>query len=176
MLASGERFEAGLVIVSAGVRANTGLAAELGLDLGRAVVVNERMETSLPGVYACGDCAEYKGVNWANWPQAVEQGKVAGANAAGEAVAYTPVNPALTFQGMNTALFAAGDTGKNSNLLYKTLEFRDSGKGQYRKFYFLNNRLCVAILLGDTSPMAALTTALERHASYQQVMEENLLG
>ena len=109
-------------------------------------------------------------MNYAIWPEAVEQGKTAGANAAGEELEYQPVAAALTFHGMNTALFAAGDNGKNPNLLYKTVEFQDMGKGQYYKYYFLNNRLCGVILIGDLSQMAKLTQDLEKHASYKEVM------
>lgn len=170
-LKSGETFPADMVIISAGVRANTALAQKMGLEVERGVVVNSWMETSLPNVYACGDCAEYQGINYAVWPQAVEEGKVAGANAAGEALEYVSAAPALTFHGMNTALFAAGDNGKNPNLLYKTMEFQDMGKGQYRKYYFLNNRLCGVILLGDLSDMARVTQLLEAHASYEEVVE-----
>ena len=125
----------------------------------------------MPGVYACGDCAEYEGVNYAIWPEAVEQGRIAGANAAGEELEYEPVEAALTFHGMNTALFAAGDNGKNPNLLYKTVEYRDMGKGQYRKYYFLNNRLSGVILIGDLSEMAKMTEALRKHASYKEVIQ-----
>ena len=70
---------------------------------------------------------------------------------------------------MNTSLYAAGDNGKNPNLLYKTVEFKDMGKEQYRKFYFLNNRLCGVILIGDLSQMARMSEALEQHASYKEV-------
>ena len=134
------------------------------------MVVNARMETNIPGVYACGDCAQYQGMNYAIWPEASEQGRTAGANAAGEVLEYQSAAAALTFHGMNTALFAAGDNGKNPNLLYKTVEFQDMGKGQYHKYYFLNNRLCGVILIGDLSQMAKLTEDLEKHASYEQVM------
>ena len=170
-LAGGEVCPADLVIVSAGVRANIGLAQSIGLDTDRAVIVNERMETNLQDVYACGDCAQYRGANFAIWPEAVDQGKTAGANAAGEKLEYEPAAAALTFHGMNTALFAAGDNGKNPNLLYKTVEFQDMGKGQYRKYYFLNNRLCGVILIGDLSEMAKMTEALGKHASYEEVMK-----
>lgn len=169
-LAGGESFPAEMVIISAGVRANTDLARKMGLEVAGGVVVNSRMETNRSNVYACGDCAEYQGMNYAVWPEAVEEGKVAGANAAGEKVEYVPVAPALTFHGMNTALFAAGDNGKNPNLLYKTLEFQDMGKGKYLKYYFRNNRLCGVILLGDLSDMARMTEFLERHASYEEVV------
>lgn len=169
-LADGRVFEADLVLISAGIRANTALGEAAGLKAGRGIEVNSRMETGLPGIYACGDCAAYQGVNLGLWPQAVEEGKVAGANAAGDHLEYEPVQPALTFHGMNTALFAAGDTGKNPELLYKTVEFRDMGKERYRRYFFLNNRLCGAVLLGDVSEMARLTQALEKHASYEEVM------
>ena len=170
-LSSGEVLPADLVIVSAGVRANTALAQEMGLKTEKAVVVNSRMETGMKHVYACGDCAEYKGANFAIWPEASEQGRVAGANAAGDELEYRPVSSALTFNGMNTSLYAAGDNGKNPNLLYKTVEFKDMGKEQYRKLYFLNNRLCGVILIGDLSQMARMTEFLEQHASYNEVMK-----
>ncbi len=171
-LDDGRFFDAQMVIISTGIRANTALASDMGLELGRAVKVNSRMETSVPGVYACGDCAEYQNQNLGIWPEAAEQGRVAGANATGDNAEYTPVSAALTFHGMNTALFAAGDNGKNPKLLYKTVEFRDMGKGQYKKYFFLNNRLCGVILLGDLSEMAKLTAALEQHVTYQKLMTE----
>ena len=46
------------------------------------------------------------------------------------------------------------------------------GKGQYKKYYFLNNRLCGVILMGDLSEMGRMTEALEKHASYKEVMEK----
>ena len=161
---------ADLVIVSCGVRANVGIAQKTGIQTDRAVLVNDKMETNISGIYACGDCAEYQGINYAIWPEASEQGKVAGANAAGDDLSYNPVPAALNFHGMNTALYAAGDNGKNSNLVYKTVEYKDMAKKQYQKLYFLNNRLCGVILIGDVSKMAELSQALEEHAPYQKVM------
>src|SRR5699024_12388243 len=119
-LAGGEIFTADLVIVSAGVRANIAAANQAENETDRAAVVNEHKETSVPDIYACGDCAQYQGINYAIWPQAMEQGKTAGANAAGEVTAYETVPAALSFHGMRTALFAAGDNGKRSDLIYKT--------------------------------------------------------
>lgn len=170
-LADGTVVPAELVIVSAGVRANVALAKAAGVEVDRAAVVNSRMETSVKDIYACGDCAQFEGINYAIWPQAVEQGKVAGANAVGETLEYTTVPAALNFHGMNTALFAAGDAGKNPNLVYKTVEFKDMGKKQYQKYYFLNNRLCGVILIGDVSRMGEMTEALEKHLTYAEVMK-----
>ncbi len=175
-LNDGEHFPAELVIISAGVRANTALAGQAGLETGKGIVVNSRMETNLEDIYACGDCTDYQGLNYGVWSQAVEQGKTAGSNAAGDRREYEPSEPALTFYGMNTALYAAGDNGRNQNLLYKTVEYKDMGKNQYRKLYFLNNRLCGVILLGDLSAMAELTEQLKRHVSYEEMTGNSVIS
>lgn len=172
-LADGTVFPAEMVIVSCGVRANAAIAREAGIETDRAVIVNEQMQTSDPDVYAAGDCAQFNGMNYAIWPQALEEGKVAGANAAGDTeVKYEPETAALTFHGMNTALFSIGDNGKNPNLIYKTLEFKDNGKKQYQKYYFLNNRLCGVILLGDTSRLAEMTAAVNEKKTFQELFKE----
>ena len=168
-LADGREFPAELVIVSAGVRANVGAAKNAGLDINRGIVVNADMSTSDENIFACGDCEEYEGINYAIWPQALEQGKVAGANAAGDALTYTTVSAGLSFHGMNTGLYAIGDNGKNPNLIYRTVEFKDMGRKQYEKYYFLNNRLCGAILIGDTSKMAFVTEAVEQKKTFKEM-------
>ena len=168
-LGDGRVFPAQLVIVSCGVRANTAIAKAAGIETDRAVVVNSRMETNAADVYACGDCAQYQGINYAIWPQAAEEGKVAGANAAGEALEYAGVPAALSFHGMNTALYAIGDNGSNPDLVYRTVEFKDTARKQYEKYYFRNNRLCGVILIGDVSRMAELTEAVGKRASFAEL-------
>lgn len=174
-LKDGEDIPADLVLISSGVRANVSLAGQIGLETERGIIVNSRMETSVKDIYACGDCAQYNHINYAIWPEAVEQGKVAGANATGDEKIYVEVPAALTFQGMNTALYAIGDAGKNPNLVYKTVEFKDMGRKQYKKFYFLNNRLCGVILIGDVTEMGRLSEAVEKKASYKEIMGQNTL-
>ena len=58
--ADGRVVEADLVIIAIGVRPNTELAVEAGLELGptRAIVVDEYLRTSDPDIYAGGDCVE----------------------------------------------------------------------------------------------------------------------
>jgi NADPH-dependent 2,4-dienoyl-CoA reductase/sulfur reductase-like enzyme/rhodanese-related sulfurtransferase len=58
--ADGHIIEADMVILAIGVRPNTELAVEAGLEIGptRAIVVNEYLQTSDPNIYAGGDCVE----------------------------------------------------------------------------------------------------------------------
>ena len=83
-LKSGKVLEADLILYSVGVRPNLDIATSLGTNTNRAIVVDEYMKTNIDNVFACGDVAELSGAYYANWPAAIEMGKVAGANAAGE--------------------------------------------------------------------------------------------
>ena len=170
-LGDGEIIPADLVVVSCGIRANTSIAASCGINVNRAIVVNERMETNNPDIYACGDCAEFENINYALWSQAVEMGKVAGANAAGDSIKYETISAGLTFNGMNTSLFAIGDNGKNPNKKYKTVEFIDDEKQEYEKYYFVNNRLSGVILIGDTSKIVDLTMAVEENRLFNKMFK-----
>jgi NADPH-dependent 2,4-dienoyl-CoA reductase/sulfur reductase-like enzyme/rhodanese-related sulfurtransferase len=60
VLDTGERIEAGLVILALGVRPATELAVQAGVTLGGsgAVAVDKRMATDVPGIWAVGDVAE----------------------------------------------------------------------------------------------------------------------
>jgi CoA-dependent NAD(P)H sulfur oxidoreductase len=80
-----------MVVLAAGFKPNVLLAAEAGVELGRsgAIRTTDRMETSLPGVYAAGDCAEVTHLVSGSptyvplGTTANKAGRVAGANAAG---------------------------------------------------------------------------------------------
>lgn len=60
-LANGEELDSDLVISAVGLRPRTELAASAGLETQRGIVVNRALETSMPDVYALGDCAEVDG-------------------------------------------------------------------------------------------------------------------
>lgn len=159
-LGDGTVIPAQLVIVSAGVRAAAALAEEAGAEVGRAVKVNQYMETTVKDLYACGDCAEYEGINYAIWPQAVEMGRAAGANAAGDCVSYHTVLAALTFNGMNTSLFAAGDVGKNPDKEYTVKHEEDADQSVYKTWYYADGKLTGAILIGDMKEMQTVKEEL----------------
>ena len=61
-------------------------------------------------------------------------GRIAGANAAGEALPYRPETQGMTFHGINTALFAIGDVGTKPDAQYKILEIRDDKKSTLEKY------------------------------------------
>ena len=82
-LESGEKLKGDLVLISAGVRPDLSLAQALGLEIDKAVKVDDSMKTSRDGIYAAGDLIEHRGRFYGIWPAAMEQGAVAGAAMAG---------------------------------------------------------------------------------------------
>ncbi|MBI2860168.1 MAG: NAD(P)/FAD-dependent oxidoreductase [Chloroflexi bacterium] len=83
-----------MVIVAIGVRPRAELAAGAGIQVDRGIVVDRRMATSIPEVYACGDVAEAYDFVYRQrrltpiWPNAYQGGMVAGANMAGKPAEY----------------------------------------------------------------------------------------
>lgn len=57
---SGKEIEADFVVICAGVKPNIEIAKDAGIILGEtgAIKVNEKMETNIKDIYACGDCVE----------------------------------------------------------------------------------------------------------------------
>lgn len=78
---------ADIVIVSAGVKPNIKPVEGTGIRIDRGIIVNERMETSVSGIYAAGDVAEIeiKGIRKLNpiWLNATVSGSIAGSNMIG---------------------------------------------------------------------------------------------
>ncbi|WP_027400080.1 FAD-dependent oxidoreductase [Anaerovorax odorimutans] len=171
-LSNGVIADGQIVVLSTGVRQNTDLAKEIGAEVERSIVVNEKMETSVADIYACGDCAQYDGANFAIWSQAIEMGKVAGINAVGDESNYETVIPSNAFQGMNIQLFALGDNGRDPDKKYKSFEIFDDAKHTYEKLYFVNNRFCGGILLGDVSKSAKLLESFENKDPMIKLMDK----
>ena len=50
-----------ILVIGCGIRPNAELARTAGLTVDRGIVVNDRMQTSDPDIYAVGECAQHRG-------------------------------------------------------------------------------------------------------------------
>lgn len=114
--ASGKQLAADLVIMSAGIRPNTALAAQAGVAIGKlgGIIVDRFMQTSNPDIYAAGDCVE--SVNLVTGKPALvpmgsaanKQGRAAGANALGRSIEVQGFTGTVIVKVFD---FAVGKTG-----------------------------------------------------------------
>jgi nitrite reductase (NADH) large subunit len=158
-LESGESIPADMVLVSAGVRPVVELAQQAGLEIDKAVKVNDSMETSISDVYAAGDVVEHKGVFYGIWPASMEQGRIAGLNMVGISEKYTGTVPANKLKVVGIDLAAAGDIDADNKL--ESVVHEDPETGLYRKFVIDGGRLAGAILFGDTRGSDAVMEAIK---------------
>lgn len=172
ILDNGEAIDAEVVILSLGVRPQVELAKQAGLEVNHGIVVNAAMQTSQSDIYAAGDCAEYHGIRYALWEEAVRMGTVAGKQAAGQTSAHYQVSPLpLTFQGMDITLVSAGDLGSNPTFPYRVLDVRDEPH-VWERYYFHDNRLCGGILLNAPDAVSRFYEWLNSRPSIETVNRE----
>ncbi len=86
----GRAIECDTVIVGAGVRADAMLAERAGLEVDNGIVCDSKLQTSVEGIYAAGDCCSYDSVvhgrrlRVEHWDVAMQQGMHAARNMLGE--------------------------------------------------------------------------------------------
>jgi NADH oxidase (H2O2-forming) len=153
-----ESYDADLVIVATGVRSRTELAIQAGLTIGstKGISVNQKMETTIPDIYAAGDCVESKNII-TDQPTlcqlgtiALRQGKVAGINAAGGQAIFKGVLCSAVLKAFDLEIGATGLTSNNAEKNgIKTVSGRVRGKT--RAEYFPGTSEINVKIISDTS-------------------------
>jgi nitrite reductase (NADH) large subunit len=156
-LESGEKCEADLVLVSAGVRPETTLAKALGLAIDKGVKVDDTMKTSGDKIFAAGDLIEHQGRFYGIWPASREQGRIAGLNMAGQKTEYHGTVPSNDLKVVGIDLVATGEIDGEGG---KESITRQSAK-TYRKLVVEDNRIIGAIFLGDTEGSEEIQKAIQ---------------
>ena len=159
-LSGGATVDADVVIVATGIRPNTDLASEAGIETDQGVIVNSRCQTSAEGVYAGGDVAQGPvlggGANEIHsiQPTAVDHGRIAGANMAGHDAEY-PGSLSLNILdvcGLQNASFGNwGDTSEDA------VTISNAADHIYRKFIFTGDQMTGAVFVGEANDLGMLT-------------------
>ncbi len=114
-LKGAETITADFIIVGAGVRPNIDFLKDSDIKIEQGILVNNRMETNLPGIYAAGDVAQVpsalrsEAVVHSLWPTAVKSGRIAGTNMAGEKATYNGSLNMNVTQMFDTTVASMGD-------------------------------------------------------------------
>ncbi|MBW2304131.1 MAG: FAD-dependent oxidoreductase [Deltaproteobacteria bacterium] len=178
-LDSGEERTADLLLVATGVRPRIGFLTGSGIDAEEGVLVDERMRTTHPDVWAAGDVAQApdffdsgKKRIHATLVNAVEQGRIAGMDMAGdEALVPHPGGIAMnTYRFFGHRAFAVGLGGENSGELSPHHLVEKTGP-RYRKIVLQGGRLVGASGINDGMDPGIIAELIRRKIPLQGLEE-----
>jgi NAD(P)H-nitrite reductase large subunit len=170
----GLQIQADMLGVGLGITLNTKILASTPVQLRSGVVVNEYMETNVPGVYAAGDVAEFYDptINhhhtMGTWDNALAHGRIAGINMAGGHEAYIDV-PTYTSPlfDVNIAVIGTAETNNPELQIIARREPGEKGNDNYRKLFFRENKLVGVVMIGSPKGRKKLVEIVKN----QQVIE-----
>jgi assimilatory nitrate reductase electron transfer subunit len=164
-LDDGGHVPADLVVVSAGVRAETTVARNAGLAVDRGILVDDSLRTSDPRVHAIGDCAQHPGTVAGLVQPAWEQAAVLADLITGSNVAarYRGTEVVTRLKARGVDLTSLGDVHTDDSCPdTEVLCLSDPARGRYAKLLIKNDRVTGAILLGTPDAAAMITQLYDR--------------
>jgi len=173
-LKDGQKFEANIILIQAGIRATIDLAQNSGLETNRGIIVNAYLETSKKDIFAVGDCVEYKNQTWGIIPACMEQSKIVAASALGlKKVEYKGTTPKNTLKIVGVELTSIGifDPSKEEGGGWDILKKADKDDCCYQKLILKDNTLKGAILFGDNKAMSFVYKKMEQDVTRQELMD-----
>lgn len=161
---SGAEVEFDVLVLAVGVKANTALARQAGAEVNRGILVNEKMETTVPSIFAAGDCTEGMDASLgqrrvlAILPNAYLQGRCAGINMAGGNAVHDRAIPMNSLGLLGLHAMTAGTAFSEADGGSMVEEKSEAG---WKRFFVKDGLLTGFMLLGDVD-RAGIYTALIR--------------
>ena len=161
---SGKTIDFDVLVLAVGVRPNTSLVSDAGGKVDRGILINDRMETSIPDIYAAGDCTEGNDISCdkhrilAILPNANMQGRCAGINMAGDDAVFDKAIPmnSIGFFGLHAMTAGSYYSEDEGGELYE-----EKSDGKLKRLFTRDGYLTGFILIGDTQ-RAGIYTSLIR--------------
>lgn len=171
-LKSGRRVRFDVLVLAVGVRPNTELVADAGGEVRRGIVADASGRTTLPRVYAAGDCCESYDITTgehrvlALLPGAYRQGEAAGLAMAGKEKPFTTAMPLNAVGFLNLHIVTAGSYNGEKHVL-------QDGEN-YRCFFVQNGVLNGMILIGDIRRSGIYTAMIRERTPLDTVDLEEI--
>ncbi|WP_416149913.1 nitrite reductase large subunit NirB [Salipaludibacillus sp. HK11] len=157
----GEELACDLVVMAVGIRPNVFLAKESGLEVNRAIIVDDHMRTSDPAIYAVGECAEHKGTAYGLVAPLYEQGRALAdqlTGIKGEGYQGSILSTQLKVAGCD--LFSGGKIHEDDET--EAIVVQDAVAGVYKKILITNHKVVGIVLYGDASDGNRLFSMLKK--------------
>lgn len=161
-LSDGTRLPCDLAVIGKGVDPNVACLKETGVVLGQGAIVDDRMATNLPDIYAAGDVAEpvevlqRKHLSSTIWPSAIEGGRIAGLNMVGVPATFSGALRMNSVEILGVRVISAGswEGGEPYTNVHREAPI-------YRKLVCADGRLTGFLLLGDVRCAGVLTALVK---------------
>lgn len=176
-LSTGEQLDCDVLIVAIGVVPNSDLVKGTDIALNRGILIDNKMQTNIPGIYAAGDVSEgYDMLIDAKrvipiLPNAYKQGETAGLNMAGDDIEFTGAFPMNSIGFFGFPMITAG--------IYKGEGFAetislDEENRSYKKLVYKGKKLVGFIILQDIDRAGMLTSILKKGIDITP-LQENMI-
>lgn len=155
-LDSGKVLGCSLVIAAKGVEPNIDLVKDTEVKISEGIIADNLMQTNVPNIYTAGDvCESFDltiGAHTVNalWPIAVEQGKIAGCNMAGDNLNHEGSLGMNSIEFFGLPIVSLGIYKiKENDEAFEELKISDAKTNLYKKLILKDNVILGAILIGD---------------------------
>jgi nitrite reductase (NADH) large subunit len=185
-LQDGRIVDGDLVIFATGMRSETALAGKAEMEVNRGIVVDEQLRVRRTGgdpledVFAAGDAAEFRGRVYGTIPPAIEQARIAAANAVHPgSAAYGGTQAPTTLKIAGAELTVLGEgvmDASSAETAGEIVELRtaDAAAGRYRKLVLRDGRVVGATLLNDPANARVAGQLIERNVDASPYAEQIL--
>lgn len=150
LLESGKFLKGSCVVFGKGVRPSLDFLKDATIKIGRGILTDNYLQTSVKDIYAAGDVTENKDLVYndtrmhALWPVALEQGRIAGSNMAGCMIEYSEEVSRNILTLFGKSIFTGGISKEDKFEVYK-----ESLEGQYKKIIIREGKLVGFVFIGN---------------------------
>jgi NAD(P)H-nitrite reductase large subunit len=179
-LSDGTEIPCDMVIIGIGVLPALSFIPQNKIHVDLGILVNDYMQTNITDIYAAGDVAELVDIArktpWVNaiWPEAVNQGRIAGMNMTGRVVAYPGSLSRNVIRVFDTDIMVGGLVNPPADSSYDIITSSDRRENTYRKLVFQNDKL-VGLVIVNNIEQGGILLSFIRNQTPVMIPKENLL-
>jgi nitrite reductase (NADH) large subunit len=171
--ANGDTIPADLVVMAVGVRPNVELAKRAGIACDRGILVDDCLQTYDPSIYAVGECVQHRRQTFGLVAPLWEQARISAQHIAEIGVSrFSGAINATQLKVSGIEVFSAGDFSEKPNR--ESLVLSDKRRGIYKRIVIEGNKICGAVLFGDTREASRLRELIEEATDIGPIRDELL--
>ncbi len=170
----GRSVEGDLVVVGAGVRADTMLAGRAGLEVGDGIICDSTLQSSAPGIFAAGDCCSWdselhgRRLRVEHWDVALQQGRHAARGMLGEAAPYRELPYFFSDLSDWAAIEYVGPAASWDRTVWRG----DQEAGEFSIWYLDAGRVAAALSVGRSEDLVHARRLLEDRVDLSGRLDE----